>query len=109
MRTGSSLALAAVILFSSLFGSRPHAQRGGQPVQLPEGQGKELVQTACARCHGLNLITNSWGYTREGWEQLFSSMVALPKDQAATAAGYLATHFPVKPAPTAVVIPGSAK
>ena len=36
-------------------------------------------------------------------------MVALPRDQAATITGYLARNFPVKPAPEAVVIPGTAK
>jgi len=44
---------------------------------LPEGNGKELVQTTCTRCHALNMVTNSWGNTREGWETLFSSMVAV--------------------------------
>jgi virginiamycin B lyase len=81
-------------------------QRGGQAVQLPDGAGKELVQANCAKCHGLNLITNSWGNTRQGWHDLFGSMIALPKDQADTIAQYLATNFPVKPAPEAVVIPG---
>ncbi|HYU78787.1 MAG TPA: hypothetical protein VEK56_07365 [Vicinamibacterales bacterium] len=81
-------------------------QRGGQVVQLPEGAGKEIVQTACSKCHGLNLITNSSGNTREGWHALFSSMVALPNEQADVVAAYLATNFPVKAAPEAVVIPG---
>jgi len=65
-----------------------------------------LVQTTCAKCHGLNLITNSWGYTRQGWHDLIGSMIVLPKEQADTVTGYLATHFPVKPAPEAKVIPG---
>lgn len=108
MRTRSSLVPVAIVLCSSLSALGPQAQRGGQPFQLPDGSGKDLVQAACARCHGLNLLANSWGYTREGWEQLFSSMVALPQDQAGTVAAYLATHFPVKPAaPAPVLIPGS--
>ena len=72
----------------------------------PRRAGKELVQTTCAKCHGLNLIGSSWGYTKEGWHQLIGTMVALPKDQADTATTYLATHFPEKPAPEAVVIKG---
>ena len=63
--------------------------RGGQQVQLPDGNGRDLVQTTCAKCHGLNLITNSFGYTREGWQGLFNTMVALPGDQAAAVASYL--------------------
>ena len=83
------------------------AQRGGQPVQLPEGPGQELVQSSCTSCHRLNLIANSSGYTRGGWEALFTSMVDLPADQADAVAGYLATYFPVRPAPEAVLIPGN--
>ena len=46
------------------------AQRGGgAAVNLPDGPGKEIVQTVCARCHGLGLIVND-GYTRQEWQQL---------------------------------------
>lgn len=102
----SVLAFLAVSLAASL-SVEVRGQRG-QPVQLPDGPAKEMVQTTCSRCHGLNMITGSWGYTRAGWETLFSTMVALPKDHAATIAEYLAQHFPEKPAPPAVVIPGAA-
>src|SRR6266545_3826901 len=85
------------------------AQGRGQPVQLPDGNGKEIVEKTCSTCHGLNLITGSWGNTQAGWQELFGSMVALPKDQPDTVAAYLATHFPTKPAPAAVVIAGPAK
>ncbi len=66
------------------------------------------MQTTCTRCHALNLIVNSWGNTRDGWERLFSSMVALPSDQASAIAEYLAAHYPVKPAPEAVLLAGPA-
>ncbi|MEO8126087.1 MAG: cytochrome C [Bryobacteraceae bacterium] len=85
------------------------AQRRGQPVVLPEGPGKELVETSCGRCHGLNSITTSWGNTREGWRKVFGSMVALPTEDADAIAAYLGTHFPVKPAPEGKVIAGPAK
>ena len=104
----STVAVAMVVAFLGLGLSAPvHAQRGGAPVQLPAGAGQELVQSACTQCHRLNLITNYWGDTQEGWRALFSSMVDLPGDQADVVAGYLATHFPVRPAPEAVLIPGS--
>ena len=83
-----------------------HGQRRGQPLQLPEGAGQEMVQSACTECHRLNLITNSVGYTRDSWEGLFSSMVALPDPEVDVIATYLATNFPVRPAPEAVLIPG---
>lgn len=103
-----SFAAFAFILSVLLYAATPSSGQRGAPVALPDGAGKELVQANCSTCHGLHLITGSWGYTRQGWETLFSSMIALPKDQAGAISGYLATHFPVKPAPEAVVIPGAA-
>src|SRR5262245_33733185 len=81
--------------------------RGG-PVNLPDGAGKDIVQTSCVKCHALNLIANS-GYSRAEWQTVFNTMVDLPKDQADTLADYLAKNFPEKPRPAAVVIPGSVK
>ena len=61
-------------------------QRGGAaPIVLPDGPGKETVQTQCSRCHGLNMITGSWGYDKAGWNEVFSSMVLLPKEYADSA------------------------
>jgi virginiamycin B lyase len=105
MRKGTLFALTVAVFLCSVLPAR--AQGGqGQQAQLPEGTGKEMVQTTCSQCHGLNMITNHWGETREGWEKLFSSMVALPKDRADAISEYLAKNFPVKPAPAAVLIPG---
>src|SRR5262245_66313341 len=67
--------------------------RGGAQVTLPEGAGKELVQTTCSKCHGLNLVTNSGGYSKQEWDQLASSMVQLPKDQHEAITSYLAKNF----------------
>ena len=105
MRTKVFSVLIVVFLLGLVLPARTQGQRG-QPVQLPEGAGQEMVQGSCTGCHRLNLIANSPGYTREGWEKLFSSMVALPGDEANVVATYLATNFPVQPAPEAVVIPG---
>src|SRR5215217_8169805 len=77
--------------------------RGAAPVSLPEGNGRELVQTTCTKCHGLNLITNSWGYTKQGWDAVITSMVAVPAADRAVVSEYLAAHFPEKPRPRAVV------
>lgn len=106
MRRETCLTLAAVtLIWVALLPANARMQRG-QPVSLPDGPGKDAVQATCAQCHGLNLITGSWGYTRDGWRELIASMVKLPPDQAATIEGYLATHFAVKPAPEAVLIKG---
>ena len=72
----------------------------GAAVTLPDGPGREIVQEKCASCHALNLITNS-GYSRAEWISLFGTMVALPQDQAATVADYLAKNYPEKPRPPA--------
>lgn len=106
MPTRSLIAIVA----ASLCGATSQAQGAQrQPVQLPEGDGKPLVEATCAGCHNLNLITNSEGYNRDGWRHLVSSMVALPRDQATVLAEYLAKNFPEKPAPAAVLIPGSVR
>jgi virginiamycin B lyase len=106
MRTGSLFAFVTAFLCSVLSAQAQGQQ--GQQNPLPDGNGREMVQAMCTRCHALNLITNSGGYTREGWEHVFSSMVAVPREQAAVLADYLAESFPVKPRPAAVLIPGSA-
>lgn len=86
------------------------AQRGGGPsITLPDGPGKDQVQSTCTSCHGLQQIANSWGNTTQGWAQVFSSMIALPSDRTQVIADYLGTHFPPKPQPKAVTLPGPAK
>src|SRR6266850_147471 len=79
--------------------------RGPAPA-LPDGPGKDVVQTTCTKCHATNLIVNSGGYTQEGWVSLFSTMVAVPKAESDPLADYLAKNFPEQPRPPAVVIPG---
>ncbi len=107
-QAGSRLAWATV-LTAAVMGIGVAAQRGGQAeVALPDGAGKEVVQGTCSTCHGLNLITGSLGSTRDGWRELFGSMVALPPAQADTVSAYLAQHFPPKPAPKPVLLPGPA-
>ena len=67
----------------------------GQPTQLPEGDGKQLVQGVCTTCHETNLITRSSGYSREGWRELIQTMMNLSGTSAGeTISKYLATHFP---------------
>jgi virginiamycin B lyase len=85
-----------------------HAQAAGrgQLINLPDGPGKEIVQTLCSSCHSLSNITND-GYTRDEWQYLVSTMVDLPTEQAPVVLDYLAAHFPEKPKPPAVLIAGN--
>ena len=92
-------ALVVVLVAASLCGSFVEvasAQRRGQPVQLPDGPGQELVQANCTQCHGLNMIPRS-GFGEDGWEALVATMVELPEMEAKTVAGYLAEHYPERP------------
>ncbi len=102
--------MSLVFALSALGGAAPLAAQGPQrgATVLPEGDGKQVVETVCAGCHALNLVTNSTGYSRDGWAQLIGSMVALPADQAARVVEYLAVHFPERPAPAAVLLSGPA-
>jgi len=69
-----------------------------QPMKLPEGEGKPLVQGVCASCHDTDLIARSSGYTRDGWRELISTMIDLSGNPSGeTISKYLATHFPPRP------------
>ena len=81
----------------------------GQPAQLPDGDGKQLVQSVCAACHDTNQITRSSGYTREGWRELMQTMINLSGSPAGeTISNYLATHFPARTHLKPTLVPGEA-
>jgi virginiamycin B lyase len=104
-------ALLAVALALTVCVSIPvPAQRGGgAQVALPDGQGKEMVQTLCSGCHSLNNITQGWGYDKAGWNDLISSMVKLPADTQDQVSTYLGEHFSSKTRPPTVLVPGMFK
>ena len=108
-REAGSSAAVTILLAATLLGSAL-AGRAQVPPQLPDGNGKEAVQKACGSCHALSTVTNA-GHNREGWTSVVHMMVnagaPVPKDQIAAVTDYLAKNFPEKPAPEAVVIPGS--
>ena len=82
--------------------------RGTGAVELPDGPGKEQVQSICAGCHPLTNITNSRGNTKEGWDALTSGMIALPPAVKPQVLSYLEAKFPRKPGGEPVLIPGAA-
>ena len=55
------------------------AQAQGQAPALPEGAGQQLVNGLCTTCHQTNMITQSMGYTREGWKELIGTMIDLSR------------------------------
>lgn len=105
----TALLFAATFALSMTVAPQPPQGRGRGVVNLPDGAGKEQVEKYCSPCHQLGNIPNSGGYTREGWQQLIATMVALPKDQSDLVVNYLAAHFPEQPRPKAVVISGPVK
>jgi cytochrome c5 len=46
-----------------------------QQVQLPEGDGKKILESACTACHGIE-GTVKMKLNKEGWEGLVSSMIS---------------------------------
>src|SRR3546814_8473839 len=68
-------ALAAVVLAGAL----PGAARGQSlgPSALPEGPGKEQVESVCTACHPASQITRSSGYTPAVWSELTATMIDL--------------------------------
>lgn len=83
----------------------------GQNGALPEGDGRELVESLCTQCHSLNMVTAQKKNKRE-WEQVINRMVSsgmeVTPEDADMIAGYLADHFgpESKPAPGGSGEPG---
>jgi virginiamycin B lyase len=77
----------------------PLAAKAQEPAPaLAEGTGKQLVEGICTGCHQTNMITQSMGYSRDGWTQLIGTMIDLKTvpDQQAAITAYLAEHYPPK-------------
>ena len=109
-----STKLLLPLMLVSFFCLAPRAWSQGQnqqEAQLPEGNGKEIVQVACAVCHSLNQVTNA-GHIREDWDTVLHQMVnvgaPVPPDKFNTVLDYLAKNFPAKPLPPGVTVPGPA-
>ena len=104
--------LGAAILFFALPTRSQEPTQGRGAIQLPDGEGKEIVQTACAACHSLGNITNS-GHSPEEWKTTVAMMLNVganvPKDKVDTVLDYLIKNFPEKPAPPAVAIAGNVE
>ena len=80
-----------------------------QEMELPDGQGKELVQASCVACHETNMITGSTGYTHEQWTHLISKMIDLPDPLKSGVTSYLAANFPPKADRLPTLVPGDTK
>jgi cytochrome c5 len=65
---------------------------------LPEGPGKKTVESACASCHSLDVITSK-KWDRAKWQEVVTQKnqkmpgAPLTKEETADVVGYLARHF----------------
>ena len=64
---------------------------------LPEGDGKKLVQEVCSGCHGLDIVV-SQKTDKAGWQQIVDYMVqrgaSAKDDEIVKMVDYLAKYFP---------------
>ena len=64
---------------------------------LPEGNGKKLVQEVCSGCHGLDVVVSQHA-DKEGWQSIVDYMVqrgaSAKDDEIAIMVEYLAKNFP---------------
>src|SRR3954454_21059988 len=103
----STIGIAILCLASVGIAHQVNGQgRGrGAALTLPDGPGKETVQSQCTKCHALGLIANSGGFTKQGWDELMGTMAPLPAAQRSESSDYLAKNFPGQPRPKPVVLP----
>ncbi len=96
---------STVVLSASTF-----PQPSDRSASLADGAGKELVESTCSSCHGVNMISGSAGYASAAeWRRVFSTMIELPDAQAATIANYLARHYPEDPSQRPNLIAGDVQ
>lgn len=96
------------LLAATALATLPLAAQAQNGPTLPDGPGKQQVESFCTGCHQVNMITGSSGYTQEHWQELTSTMIDLssvPEDRAAVTQ-YLATHFPPNTKNAAKLVPG---
>jgi cytochrome c5 len=71
----------AIIAVGTIFMASPDRARASrayataQDPQLPEGDGKKILQNSCTACHGLDDVVNSH-MDKKGWETLIESMIS---------------------------------
>jgi virginiamycin B lyase len=91
--------LTATLMTAAVFALVPlAAQAQGQTAALPDGPGKDAVQATCTGCHQINMITNTSGYTHDGWKEVIGTMIDMSRSPETldTITKYLAENYPPK-------------
>lgn len=97
---GGLAAVLALCLGTGPVTAQPPAPPGGYPpgIELPEGEGREVLLTSCTRCHDLRGIPAYKGYWGKAeWLAMIDTMrrhgAAVGPQQAEAIASYLERHF----------------
>jgi len=97
MRWGAILSRLSVVAVATAFAAAPLPAAAQE--SLPgEGEGKRIVETLCAACHSLKMVTQQ-GMSRHRWDETLVWMVEkqgmpdLPDDMRTEVLDYLAEHF----------------
>src|SRR5947208_17083375 len=87
------LMLAAVLSVAGLIQGLGQGQGGrGEQLNLPDGPGKDILQSACTECHNLQMASGT-GYNREeGGITLERMITAGPKMKPYQITGVTDTH-----------------
>jgi virginiamycin B lyase len=91
-------AAAALLFVTVLVAARASSQSSTPAEELPDGEGKQILQAQCASCHELTEVTKFRGYyNRAQWRDIVITMVEygadLKKTEIETLADYLAQHL----------------
>jgi len=92
------LRAAAVFFIAGLVTARASTQSPSSGEDLPDGEGKKLLESRCTSCHELTEVTKFRGYyDRAQWRDIVVTMVEygadLKKPEIETLADYLAQHL----------------
>ncbi len=96
-RSGFGLGLSCLLIAGLWTVVNMSSYLQAQTRQLPDGPGKVTTQRICGGCHAPEIVIGKH-LTKEGWEQLVSSMVEKgatgTDDEFNQIIDYLATNFP---------------
>jgi cytochrome c5 len=92
------LPAAAVLCVTALLANPASSQTPAPSDELPDGDGKKILQAQCTSCHALTEVTKFRGYyNRAQWRDIVITMVEygadLKKPEIETLADYLAQHL----------------
>lgn len=95
----NGLVRAVAVLFVAALFAAPAATQSPTPSEdLPDGEGKKILESRCTSCHELSEVTKFRGYyNRAQWRDIVVTMVEygadLKKPEIETLADYLAQHL----------------